>query len=70
MVTKGYTSLHIKKTTVPLLNQARAEEAGRTGKSNIEQDEFLRFLLILYKSVKGDTPVLTSVWKKMDRKEE
>lgn len=70
MVSKDYTSLQIKKTSMALFNQMRAEEAGRLGKSNIEQDEFLRFLLTLYQSVKGDTPVLTSVWKKMGRKEE
>lgn len=69
MVTPGYTSLNVKKTTMALLNQTRAEEAGRLGKSNIEHDEFLRFLLTLYQAVKGDTPVLSSVWKKIGKKE-
>jgi len=69
MVTPGYTSLNVKKPTMALLNQTRAEEAGRLGKSNIEQDEFLRFLLTLYQAVKGDTLVLSSVWKKMGKKE-
>lgn len=70
MATQGYTSLNIKIPTLALLNQTRAEEAGRIGKSNIEHDEFIRFLLALYQGVKGDTPVLSSVWKKMGRKEE
>jgi len=69
MVTPGYTSLNIKKTTMALLNQTRAEEAGRLGKSNIEHDEFIRFLLTLYRSAKGDIPVLSSVWKKMGNKD-
>jgi len=69
MVKEGYTSLNIKKPTLSLLNQMRAEEAGRLGKSNIEQDEMIRFLLTLYQAVKGDTPVLSSVWKKMEKKE-
>ena len=69
MVTPCYTSLNVKKTTMALLNQTRAEEAGRLGKSNIEHDEFLRFLLTLYQAVKGDTPVLSSVWKKMGKTE-
>lgn len=70
MVSKKYTSMQIKKTSLSLLNQMRAEEAGRTGRSTIEQDEFLRFLLTLYQAVKGDSLVLTSVWKKVGRKEE
>lgn len=70
MVTKGYTSMQVRKSTLALLNQMRAEEAGRKGKSNIEQDEFVRFLLMLYRAVKGDTIVLASVWKKMEKKEE
>lgn len=69
MVTPGYTSLNIKKPTLSLLNQMRAEEAGRLGNSNIEQDEFIRFLLTLYQSAKGDIPVLSSVWKKMGKKD-
>jgi len=69
MVTPGYTSLNIKKPTISLLNQMRAEEAGRLGESNIEQDRFIKFLLTLYQAVKGDTPVLSSVWKKLEKKE-
>lgn len=69
MVTSGYTSLNVKKPTMALLNQTRAEEAGRLGKSNIEHDEFIRFMLNLYQAVKGDGPVLSAVWNKMNKKE-
>ena len=65
----GFTTVQIRKNTLALLNQMKAEEAGRIGESNIEQDEFLRFLLNLYQAVKGDTPVLSAVWKKTGRKE-
>uniref|UniRef100_A0A6M3M1R0 Uncharacterized protein n=2 Tax=viral metagenome TaxID=1070528 RepID=A0A6M3M1R0_9ZZZZ len=63
----GYTTMQLKKATLSLLNQMRAEEAGRVGESNLDQDQFLKFLLNLYQSVKGDTPVLTAVWKKTGR---
>lgn len=61
------TSIQLKKTTLALLNQTRAEEAGRLGGGSVEQDEFLRYLLNLYQAVKGD-PVLDVVWKKMEKK--
>lgn len=63
----GYTTMQLKKATLSLLNQMRAEEAGRIGESNLDQDQFLKFLLNLYQSVKGDTPVLTAVWKRTGR---
>lgn len=63
----GYTTMQLKKATLSLLNQMRAEEAGRIGESNLDQDQFLKFLLNLYQSVKGDTPVLTAVWEKTGR---
>ena len=64
MRTKGYTSMKISRGTLAILNQMRAEEAGRLG-SFVTQEDFLKFLLNLYQAVKGDTPVLTSVWKKI-----
>ena len=64
---EGYTSMQLKKATLALLNQMKAEEAGRIGESNLDQDQFLKFLLTLYQSVKGDTPVLSAVWKKIGR---
>ena len=63
----GYTSMQIKKATLALLNEMKAQEAGRVGESNLDQDQFLKFLLTLYQSVRGDTPVLSAVWKKLGR---
>jgi len=63
----GFTSMQIKKATLALLNEMKAQEAGRIGESNLDQDQFLKFLLTLYQSVRGDTPVLSAVWKKLGR---
>lgn len=63
----GFTSMQIKKPTLALLNEMKAQEAGRVGESNLDQDQFLKFLLTLYQSVRGDTPVLSAVWKKLGR---
>lgn len=65
----GFTSIQVKKPTLALLNEMKAQEAGRIGKSNMDQDQFLKFLLNLYQAVKGDGPVLTAVWKKTGKKE-
>lgn len=65
----GFTTVQIQKPTLSLLNQKRAEEAGRTGESNMDQDRFIKFLLNLYEAVKDD-PVLSAVWKKTGRKNE
>ena len=65
---KEYTTVQLKKTTLSLLNQGKAEEAGRIGESNMDQDQFIRFLLNLHQAVKGDGPVLSAVWKKTGRK--
>ncbi|MDO8727109.1 MAG: hypothetical protein Q7J35_13655 [Candidatus Methanoperedens sp.] len=64
---EGYTTIQVKKPTLALLNEMKAQEAGRIGESNLDQDQFLKFLLTLYQSVKGDTPVLSAVWKKTGR---
>lgn len=66
----GFTTVQVKKSTLALLNQMKAEEAGRIEKSNMDQDQFIRFLLNLYQAVKGDGPVLSAAWKKTGRKEE
>lgn len=66
---KGYTSIQVKKPTLALLNEMKAQEAGRIGQSNMDQDQFIKFLLNLYQAVKGD-PVIGAVWKKTGRKED
>ena len=66
----GFTTVQLKKPTLALLNEMKAQEAGRIGESNIDQDQFIKFLLNLYQAVKGDSPVLSAVWKKTGRKEE
>lgn len=64
---EGYTTIQVKKPTLALLNEMKAQEAGRIGESNLDQDQFLKFLLNLYQAVKGDGPVLSAVWKKTGR---
>lgn len=57
------TSLRIAKTTLAFFNQLKSEEAGARGKSTIDQDKFLRFLLLLYQRVRND-PVLQKIREK------
>jgi hypothetical protein len=57
------------RANLAIFNQMRAEEAGRIGESNLDPNKFLTFLLNLYQAVKGDSPVLSVVWKKTGEKE-
>lgn len=57
------TSLRVNKTTLAFFNQLKSEEAGARGQSTIDQDKFLRFLLLLYQRVRND-PVLQKIREK------
>jgi len=52
------TNLRITKKNLALFNQLEGEEAGRRGIGGMKHDDFMRFLLFLYKQVKGDDVVL------------
>jgi hypothetical protein len=43
------TSMKVSKSTLSLFNQRKAEEAGRREESNLTHNEFLEFLLKIYK---------------------
>lgn len=57
------TTLRIGKTTLAFFNQLKSEEAGARGSSTINQDKFLRFLLLIYQRVKND-PILQKIREK------
>jgi hypothetical protein len=52
------TTVDIKKSTLALISQLEAEEAGKRGIGGMRHDDFILFLLHLYMHVRGDDVVL------------
>ncbi len=67
---RGTTSVSIDKETVPLFNELRAKETGRRGVI-ISQQEFLHFLISLYKVVaEHDVTILEEAQKRAEERKE
>lgn len=64
------TNLRITKKSLALFNQLEGEEAGRRGIGGMKHDDFMRFLLFLYKQVQGDDVVLGLAREKAQKPQE
>ncbi len=60
-------TLTLEPALLAFFNELKGHEGKRINKV-LTHKEFLTFLLIEYQAVQGDTPVMNSIWAKVNKK--
>lgn len=61
------STLKISEKTIFLFNEIKNREAQRRG-TYLKHEDFLSFLLALYKQVEGDSVVFNTAWEKVKKR--